>query len=122
MRELKFRAWDKESKWMIEQENLNYSILENREEHRFELMQYTGLKDKNGKEIYEGDIVKFNHWVYDDAKRKRNLSYGEIMWDGDGWIIESRRYTGSLWKIKNTEVIEVIGNIYENPELIKDGN
>jgi len=71
----------------------------------FKLMQYTGLKDKNGKEIYEGDIVKGT-----------GGEFNEEVWEA-GWN-EDRDFIG--WSItpQNCEDgLEIIGNIYENPEL-----
>ena len=121
MREIKFRAWDKDKKLMKEVHGLCW---DNEYEHKLEveyvyegegndwdyedeciLMQYTGLKDKNGKEIYEGDIVKhislLMNWV--------------VKWLNSSWMLEnSDKLTENI-----DFVDEVIGDIYENPELIK---
>ena len=67
------------------------------------LMQYTGLKDKNGKEIYEGDIVKWSNSV--------NSGVYEIKWFRTG-------FSSNGLPLFNDDVVEVIGNIYENPELL----
>ena len=72
------------------------------------LMQYTGLKDQNGKDIYEGDIV-----------RLQNEFVGPIVWSINGFTVE--RYVVG-WNIDakgNQDSVEIIGNIYENPDLIK---
>ena len=68
------------------------------------MMQYTGLKDKNGKEIYEDDILQ------DVTGRKHRLK-----WDGIGWdpFIGNMEHKGDGWHYT------IIGNIYENPELLK---
>lgn len=77
------------------------------------LMQYTGLKDKNGKEIYEGDIVKYENEI------------SEVVW-GDydfcfGWYFFTKNQY--LWETNGLsnpwDETEVIGNIYKNPELLK---
>ncbi|MFH0957944.1 MAG: YopX family protein [Pseudomonadota bacterium] len=75
---------------------------------RIVLMQYTGLKDKNGKEIYEGDIVKvqFNGWS----------EVQPITWERSGW---SAQDPWNTLDFPHQERLEVIGNIYENPELIQ---
>ena len=128
MREIKFRAWDKKFKQMCTVDLLDLltdgvegnrpngggAVLENDE---FELMQYTGLKDKNGKEIYEGDIFKhgtersFVKWDKDDlqwfAQRcKKHYPTDKIL-NKDGHMLSG---------FSN---YEVIGNVYENPELIE---
>lgn len=77
-----------------------------------EVVQCTGLKDKNGVEIYEGDIIKKYHC---DIK-----SLGELKTDGMNWWVEDElketRY--ERMDVTSGEFCEVIGNIYENPELL----
>jgi uncharacterized phage protein (TIGR01671 family) len=71
----------------------------------WEVMQYTGLKDKNWKEIYEGDIVRDIYTKLNEVVEYSNGSYGPF-WDGtDGYI--------------PPDIFEVVGNIYENKELLK---
>jgi len=71
------------------------------------LMQYTGLKDKNGVDIYEGDILGFER--YNDFK-KEYVHHFEVTWDNEnaGWTQFSPKH-----------IVAIIGNIYENPELLK---
>lgn len=76
------------------------------------LMQYTGLKDKNGKEIYEGDIINPAKAKYKD--------YRIIKWESVEDLEES--YTGFDIYPSYTKKFEVVGNIYENPELIKEAS
>mgnify|MGYP001493657480 CR=1 FL=1 len=116
MREIKFRAWDKTFKKMHKVDAIDwfegwcYCDNEKMDEGRLELMQYTGLKDANGKEIYEGDIISW----FDGEKR--NV---EIIWKYGSWqISDNDEDTMSLFHYEEY-VHEVIGNIYENPELIK---
>ena len=117
MREIKFRAWDKQNKNMEEVDLLGSNVLhiknskwENIED--FEVIQYTGLKDRKGKDIFEGDIVAegtINYVVafYAGAWRlKQNI-------DGDTWWKSLYRYVANFR-------VEVIGNIYENPEFLKE--
>jgi uncharacterized phage protein (TIGR01671 family) len=127
MREVKFRAWDKRNnKWF----HNDLFILTNsgfyadyREfddgnslfDYEYELMQYTGLKDKNGKKIYEGDIVKGKAYEFSDCPR----IIGEVIYDYCEYKVKSRREKTSWLKAELNTIYEVIGNIYENPELVK---
>lgn len=92
-------------------------------EELFILMQYTGLKDKNGIEIYEGDIVK--------ASSTGIWGKFQVKWRQDGspcWIMYPAWKSGITWSLHGTlndkseyqDDVEVIGNIYENPELLED--
>lgn len=125
MREIKFRAWVKDRKEIFEVILINYvtkkvtylfervgDLLNIRHEkfNDTELMQYTGLKDKNGKEIYEGDIFHIGS--------KKILYVVEWIDCGlKGRQIKNKSWIGlDYWK----DDIEVIGNIYENPEVIKE--
>ena len=114
MREIKFRAWDEEKKvmtknfgiWAIPQ--IIQGIKENDLSNSLVLMQYTGLKDKNGKEIYEGDIL-LTKFEEDDEKNDFIVE----------WFIDD---ISCGWNIGpcDTWYSEVISNINENPELIKE--
>ena len=158
MREYKFRVWDTENKEMLKVQELDFedtfyggrlSIRTDQYNDYFDiedmiLMQYTGLKDKNGKEIYEGDIIltqPFRDKPYSkNYKEKRlkgivkyNVKCGDDFCGCEGKM----KYWGAEW---NVEIIdkedykkfsnydwgrffecEVIGNIYDNPELLEEG-
>ena len=127
MREIKFRAWVKDRKAIFEVVLINYvtkkvtyllervgHLLSIRDEkfNNIILMEYTGLKDKNNKEIYEGDIVKL----------RANHGIGVIKYS-DEWgafVVEyiKPRPLVVLGMNYYKEDIEVIGNIYENSELL----
>ena len=125
MREIKFRAWDKNADRMLHFDTTNIMMtLEGiaylpddiepngfRNIHKqVELMQYTGLKDKNGKEIYEGDLL---HNSMDKEP------FYIIQWDSRNACFELGDDGNKLSKFAVHEFWEVIGNIYNNPELIK---
>jgi uncharacterized phage protein (TIGR01671 family) len=141
MREIKFRAWDKNS-GMYEVNSIGFdNCLEHtviygthmghlwtgsRGENKMTgstvdciLMQYTGLKDKNGKEIYEGDILLADNDYVDEG----NL-YLEVKWNDKqtGYYLEDAKH-GIDCDVDEFEMIDqcyqVIGNIYETPELLK---
>ena len=114
MREIKFRAWGdfgKKMHYQTKEEDL-WSFLRNA--YGMELMQYTGLKDKNGKEIYEGDFVK------DEIRYE--VMFGEYEVDEythtGFFLFHSANNEGMLSK-DDCNFLTVIGNIYENAELLK---
>ncbi|WP_275543678.1 YopX family protein [Streptococcus sp. Marseille-P8640] len=75
------------------------------------IMQSTGLKDKNGKEIFEGDIVKMAKDVYSEPNY-----YEVVRHRGGAYRLESKQHGCELW-LRHTDC-EVVGNIYENKELL----
>lgn len=127
-REIKFRAWDVESNEMtlpndilevlVSMKNEVYAMVKGRNEtlgginrNNTILMQYTGLKDKNGTEIYEGDIVSDSI----------NGGLGEVFFDEGCFLIdwEDEFTTITLHQNIREFGVEVAGNIHENPELLE---
>lgn len=114
MREIKFRAWDLDDKQfytpVITQTGKSADLwygYEVQGELEDPLMQYTGLKDKNEVEIYEGDIVNFGSTLVE-------ISWNEAegcFWGGS----QSQRYI-----LQWADQIKVIGNIYQNTEILED--
>ncbi len=142
-REIKFRAWLKADKKMYSVKKINWTVRTTvlLESDFFldavELMQYTGLKDKNGKEIYEGDIVKIldRDWPsqlgsYPEMNLQRYLdflsSYCEVIYSEDRFSLRQIKgkgyFNGDLAKGYGRDVCEVIGNIYENSNLLKQND
>ena len=115
MREIKFRAWNKEKAKM--DKNFRFDEFNDVNDYfaddDFVFMQYTGLKDKNGKEIYEGDIAHFRK--LNDTKLIGEIKYYE---NGAGFLITAKgrctEYLNSVY------VLEVLGNIHENKELLDE--
>ena len=124
-REIKFRAWYKEKKRIgkvlgidilhkeIYFSNEDVDCYEHTDFKDIELMQYTGLKDKNNEEIYEGDIVTLHNGKY---KVIFNIKEARFVLRDDEFESEIP-FTNN-----NNERMKIVGNIYENPELLKENN
>lgn len=111
MREIKFRAWNAEHQHMSFSHQVLSRWFEAIESGGYELMQYTGLKDKNGKEIYEGDILEYvEDYIQEDLIK---YSKGIVNYLDGGFQIDNRGLVAEWGPVK------VIGNIYENKELLK---
>lgn len=142
MREIKFRAWCQKDKQMFSWKDVGiesynpYLLVKRYEDDEslrrnwdsdLILLQYAGLKDKNSKEIFEGDILK---WEFEKQRFADELL--EVRWGSVGWVLFSKLFTkfgfpdGDDCSEINTKGYtvnsEVIGNIYENPELLKGKN
>jgi uncharacterized phage protein (TIGR01671 family) len=111
-REIKFRAWDDGKMYHSHNNDINRGSHQLRwffDKVREDaiIMQFTGLYDKNGKEIYEGDIVKLNDLIC------------PITWDDGGYQMITSSTQGKSAAIQQRLVkFEVIGNIFENPDLL----
>lgn len=142
-RDIKFRIYDTDEKEMFYQEDIDYidfftGIVFIREEDGYDylidsrsdgkLMQYTGLKDKNGKEIYEGDILHVTKVSMCGVDKYNVAEYNtDVRWEDGAFVIKGDAdvdcYDTWLASYNNPDSpqieIEVIGNIYENPELLE---
>lgn len=126
-REIKFRAWDEVSEKMLNWNDFLDTNMKNTfiapESTGLILMQYTGLHDKNGKEIYEGDIVLLDCYYYEEPAfdGEFKVIYDDI---NGMWILvdlENKDRGFAFREIRSyyKAEIEVIGNIYDNPELLE---
>src|SRR5690625_4706128 len=139
MREIKFRAWDKLEQcfiniksfgffedgeiWYVQATDENENDIDPPyflDEDRLEIIQFTGIYDKNGKEIYEGNIVKITSPYADDVISK-------VVWGGTEYpAFDLPKYDGdtmnafSAIRFNGDDEIEIIGNIYEHPHLLKE--
>ena len=124
----RYRAWDKHRQKMIANDELiiwNGNVYANDSKKLTcnnlkgwsiddeYLMQSIGLKDKNGKEVFVGDIVKMSKDVYSES-----TYYEVVRHRGGAYRLESKQHGCELW-LRHTDC-EVVGNIYENPELLED--
>ena len=120
-----FRAWDKKLQTMLDVCLIDFKKRVLIGEHwkfgetnfmsfdEIELMQSTGRKDKNGKEIFEGDIVRFFDSLYTVFYDISEGSY-RLKPHDDRWVVDY------MSNFSSEETLEVIGNIYENPEFLED--
>ena len=118
-REIKFRIWNEYDKKMIHWNKLleqNLANIFTIPSYDKWLMQYTGLHDKNGKEIYEGDVVKFR-FKKDRTECEDLIGFMEYQTQYCAFKIVSSPINGAF-RIDDEVIIEVIGNIYDNPELL----
>lgn len=126
-RDIKFRAWDSERNRMYSDIQQTYdgrnnipmdcfgNFLLDVYKDRFSVMQYTGLHDKNGKDIYEGDIVT-----------STNGLVGKIIFENGAYVIDyddEGLINTTLYSLNRYDrgITEIIGNRFENPEMLEEG-
>ena len=120
----RYRAWDKEFNEMVQVDALvfeeqivkatykNGNVVKE-DLKNYVLMQSTGLTDKNGKEIFEGDVVKMAKNVYSEP-----TNYEIVRHRSGAYRLESKQHGCELW-LRHTDC-EIAGNIYKNPELLEE--
>jgi hypothetical protein len=108
-REIKFRAWDKDQKRFIYPKLWDNKMPSNWERW-FILSQFTGLKDRNGKEIYEGDVTKGGDVI--KWNNKLCLFCRHYLSMGGEWL-------PATYPMTDSDDLIIIGNLYEHPNLLK---
>lgn len=124
MREIKFRIWNNHAEeiayneFWVNGSSIVYddgkSYNDRELDNDLVVMQYTGLKDKNEKDIYEGDILK------NESEAPTNIiERGVVVFDGGGFMMAEKKQKGALgYYLHKLSCVEIIGNIYQNPELL----
>lgn len=135
MRPIKFRAWDGKKMFAVQGLVFEYqkpTVIENIGENYKEdtdakaLMQFTGLNDKNGKEVYEGDFIRMKQQTWAYAEHLMQVQWSEEYASFQAMVVSTLGHLDGTAKVGTpysmsvaTKHGEVIGNIYENPELLK---
>ena len=122
MREIKFRIWDEAERQMMSWEEVDerdktgvYQFLDMIEEDGFEVMQYTGLKDIDSRDIYEGDICEAEQMLYPLTGTRT----GVVKYLDGSYLLEDLNGLDGDFLFSETAETRIIGNIYENPELLE---
>lgn len=130
MREIQYRAWHKDGAYMMPVEEIDFeNKLINKSGawrwfNELELMQSTGLKDKNGVEIFEGDIVRYTWDLPNDinaTEKGKKIRVSKVFWSDwrASFAVGKKSVNSDLFGyVRNGNTVEVIGNIYENSDLI----
>lgn len=126
MKEIKFRAWNKQGKYMVDSKQAIATILkkhilggnytdgwytENGGEDEYEIMQFAGISDKKDKEIYEGDVLVFT--------QKGQSAIGQVVYKETGfWVLFSSGEFAYLYEAVKKFKGEIIGDVYSSPDLL----
>jgi len=113
-RPIKFRVWDK-----ILGRYIPFSSFLSFDSPEYVFQQYTGLEDKEGREVYEGDIVSWSEYQgWEDGRTF--CGYYEVRWNEGALRFDFYDpFDSYWWELNNTRFDNVVGNIFENPNLIK---
>lgn len=134
MKEIKFRAWDKVNKKFIDDTDIatnqagllfirsegqvDFSPISLTKSTNYEIQFFTGLQDKNGKEIYEGDIIEMEDPKFESGIYNYEISFSEATFFADEITRDDEKPCFPLGQCP-VEQCKVIGNIYENKDLLK---